>query len=652
MRMRFCISISVLILGIPALGAQPISSIEELQLIGNDPAYPLDGNYVITQDIDASDTSTWNDGKGFIPIGYLTSPYPGIITPNGFKGTLNGQGYSISGLHIQQEDNPFVWPIEGVYIGLFLAIDTEGIVEDLRIENAQVKGKANVGILAGKNEGSIHGCHVSGTVIGIEGDFGAESIGGLVGQNSALGSIKECRAAGTVLASDVEKIGGLVGLNNGTISGSHADNDVSGLFRVGGLVGANGEMTLWKSDKETLAPGTIKDCHASGTVIGLSSVGGLVGVSGQGGGPGSLIADCSATGAVGSPDGLGILLGGLIGSNTGDILRSYAEGTVSGNERVGGLAGESNQGRLYQCYASGNVDANGNNSGGLVGLLTGNVEQCFATGNVSSNGTEIGGLVGNSQNAIVRDSYASGQVQGLYWVGGLIGFPISCEVENCYASGSVEALYATPEGEGAGGLTALGASQVLHSFWDVESSGQFRSEGGQGLSTSDMKQKSTFKGAGWDFLFVWGIEDGVSYPCLQWVSQSCGGDERLSVVISGGDRIRRATGVKHTFTAIAQNGIGNVHYQWYFDGGDKSAVPIIGANEFEFSLLGVDASDSGWYHCEVSDDHFTAVSPSVYLEVVGNLPAYNTTMLLLLFTVFAGLLYRASFVLKESNRIL
>ena len=37
-------------------GAIGISTIEELQLIGNDPAYPLDGYYVLTQDIDASAT--------------------------------------------------------------------------------------------------------------------------------------------------------------------------------------------------------------------------------------------------------------------------------------------------------------------------------------------------------------------------------------------------------------------------------------------------------------------------------------------------------------------------------------------------------------------------------------------------------------------
>ncbi len=46
-----------------------IESLDKLQQIGNDAAYPLDGEYELTQDIDASATLNWNDGAGFIPIG-------------------------------------------------------------------------------------------------------------------------------------------------------------------------------------------------------------------------------------------------------------------------------------------------------------------------------------------------------------------------------------------------------------------------------------------------------------------------------------------------------------------------------------------------------------------------------------------------------
>ena len=45
-----------------------ISSVEDLQKIGNDDLYPVDAAYELIQDIDASGTSDWNGGLGFKPI--------------------------------------------------------------------------------------------------------------------------------------------------------------------------------------------------------------------------------------------------------------------------------------------------------------------------------------------------------------------------------------------------------------------------------------------------------------------------------------------------------------------------------------------------------------------------------------------------------
>ena len=66
-----------------------ISSIGDLRKIGNEAGYPLDGHYVLTQDIEKSETATWNDGKGFEPIG---------AEDNRFTGTFDGQEYVIPGL--------------------------------------------------------------------------------------------------------------------------------------------------------------------------------------------------------------------------------------------------------------------------------------------------------------------------------------------------------------------------------------------------------------------------------------------------------------------------------------------------------------------------------------------------------------------------
>lgn len=71
-----------------------IGSITELQLIGNNPAYPLDGGYILTQDIDASATAAWNSGAGFDPIGTYDEAHPELA----FTGTFDGQGMSLPGL--------------------------------------------------------------------------------------------------------------------------------------------------------------------------------------------------------------------------------------------------------------------------------------------------------------------------------------------------------------------------------------------------------------------------------------------------------------------------------------------------------------------------------------------------------------------------
>ena len=51
-----------------------ISSIEDLQKIGKVTGYPLNGEYELTQDIDASATINWNSGAGFAPIGSVYPP--------------------------------------------------------------------------------------------------------------------------------------------------------------------------------------------------------------------------------------------------------------------------------------------------------------------------------------------------------------------------------------------------------------------------------------------------------------------------------------------------------------------------------------------------------------------------------------------------
>ena len=254
----------------------------------------------------------------------------------------------------------------------------------------------NLGGLIGRNRGIIDNCSASGTV------KGNLHIGGLVGyngnpENSDSGAaISSSHSTGMVIGSSSPQvmatcIGGLVGSNRGTVSGCYALGDVSGVERVGGLIGASSG-----SASET-TPG-ICDSHATGDVFGQEMVGGLIGFFGFYGSVG----DCYAEGNVNGSFTVGGLIGrsfygnidsslargdvtgdtavgGLVGTNTsagnvddGKLNNCYAEGTVWGSQDVGGVAGVNAVGQLSNCYYSGVIEEprSGNNIGGVVGLNT------------------------------------------------------------------------------------------------------------------------------------------------------------------------------------------------------------------------------------------------------------------------------------------
>ena len=234
-------------------GAIGISTIEELQLIGNDAGYPLDGYYYWTGNIDASNTVTWDDGKGFGPIGSPVSP---------FTGTLDGLGYAIENLYINRTGVIF-----GRYIGLVGF--NQGIIKNTSVTGAVV-GTDIVGGLCGANAGTITASGTDVTVTSAE-----SQAGGLCGLN--VGIISQCKAAGSV--TGIDQVGGLIGNHNS-----------------GGTIGANILVT---------------NCYATGAVTGDNIVGGLVGVVEDG----DMVTNCYATGAVTGDNIVGGLVG-LVGSGT------------------------------------------------------------------------------------------------------------------------------------------------------------------------------------------------------------------------------------------------------------------------------------------------------------------------------------------------
>jgi hypothetical protein len=250
------------------------------------------------------------------------------------------------------------------------------------------------------------------------------------------------------------------------------DVDAGSGDRVGGLVGfLDGS-------------GGVKNCFVQGGhIIGDTLVGGLVGSKYYN----TLIQDCWSSSEVYGTT----YVGGLVGDNfDSDIYRCYAAGPVFGINRVGGLVGEHSYMRLVECYATGNVTK-------------------FGTGTPNFHG----GLVGYLRDGGIYNSYALGSVTGKYYAAGLVGYMEDADVNTCYSAGFVSGSSSY-----TGGLVARkdSDSHIYYSFWDVNTSGQLTSAGGTGKTTVQMKTKSTFTSAGWDFFAFWLIDEGIDYPELRW----------------------------------------------------------------------------------------------------------------------------------------
>jgi len=248
----------------------------------------------------------------------------------------------------------------------------------------------------------------------------------------------------------------------------------------------------------SLENGSINDCHVKGgRVWGAADTAGLVGIVKQGG----IILNCSSDCYVRGPaDYSGYSIGGLVGTNRGQMSNCYATGDVNCLEcnfvqDAGGLAGRNVGGSISNSWASGRVTApndglNVYEIGGLVGGNSGTITRCYATGFETSGARQTGGLVGLNSGTI-STCYASPEVTGVEYIGGLVG-------KN---SGSVE-----------------------YSFWDVNTSGQASSAGGTGKTTVEMQTESTFTDAGWDFVGevingpndIWTICEGTNYPKFVW----------------------------------------------------------------------------------------------------------------------------------------
>ena len=219
-------------------------------------------NYRLTEDIDFSELTAAEQTKTK-SIGRITYP---------FMGEFDGQGHTITGLTLSNNDS-----------GLFWYTGATAYIHDLTIEGANVLFSDNAAVLVHNNYGRMEKCAVvntnitadTGAVLGgmVSRNYGiirssyvqggtltsnsltATGHAGFVGANEAGGLIEGCWTSMAVNTSS-EYAGGFVGLGyGGTIRNCFALGNVSARGYSGGFVG-----------RSVYSGNTYENCYAAGVV--------------------------------------------------------------------------------------------------------------------------------------------------------------------------------------------------------------------------------------------------------------------------------------------------------------------------------------------------------------------------------------------------
>ena len=239
-------------------------------------------------------------GTDWVPIGYNVLYY--------FRGTYNGNGYTITGL--RTGDTPTT--LTGLF-GYIVGTDADNpaLLYNIHLRHCQLQGTHDTGALAGSARYAV---------------------------------IAHCSATGTVESTG--RAGGLVGYfdeNNFLTRSRSACRVTSTGSAAGGLVGSN-----------TYSINTLAACTASGEVTGSTYAGGLLGYNI---GP---IYFSYATGNAEATATTEAYAGGLVGQNRtgGKIYNSYATGNAAGTPAGTFIGYNSGSTAFTACYATGHLPVN------------------------------------------------------------------------------------------------------------------------------------------------------------------------------------------------------------------------------------------------------------------------------------------------------
>lgn len=230
-----------------------ISDWEDLDSIREQP----DKSYILTSDLDTESDGYDEFGSDWEPI-------------TEFTGGLDGQGYSISGIVIDQHESVEPETTEGnevepvsridsseAYIGASVIGTNTGVIQNVSFTDIQISGDSKTAGVTVKNDGEIKNVRVTGSI------EGTEFVGGITAHNDGVIT----HTVSTASISADRYVGGLVASNSSVVTYSYYNGSLEGQKTVGGIAGAyiDGDIS------QTYATGDIQLSSSSTT-------GGIVGI--------------------------------------------------------------------------------------------------------------------------------------------------------------------------------------------------------------------------------------------------------------------------------------------------------------------------------------------------------------------------------------
>lgn len=410
----------------------------------------LSKNFALKDDIDMFDVSDYTsigkdseftgnfDGRGNRIIGFGSGA---AVTGVGIFKTI-GENGSVQDVKIYNSR------IDGntatVSTGL-LADYNNGTIENVttfgnRVEIASGTG----GGLVGTNSGKISNVTTSDIVTSQAG----ATLGGIVGTNTNVGTnnnqgtIKNVTANSAVVGQNAAALGGVVGENEDKILHAASTHGViSGLFggeklddineygssqNIGGVVGIN--------------DGTIDSAYNDSYINGWNNIGGVIGKNSPSGNVENIVNGSEMYG--------GSNIGGIVGVN---------DGTIDNGRNNGAIVADANN--IFAQQGQGGTPASGANVGGLAGVNSGSMSNLVNDISAAIEGkTNVGGIIGLNQGFLSssQNLMNQGKILGVTYVGGIVGengndgVVIKVENTNDYTLGYNKAY--SGQGEFFGGI--------------------------------------------------------------------------------------------------------------------------------------------------------------------------------------------------------